>query len=124
MKKSSFFACAAVLLSIGLFMGCSSVPSKYKDLPSVQSIPLYEESKAVKAEVSRGTGEPILGLGVEFDPHFIAQNTTRNDGATASDWEHFIVPRVKAMEIQRFRVMLLRRNRNQSNDSNNDNNRQ
>ncbi len=107
MKKSSFFACAAALLSIGLFMGCSSVPSKYKDLPSVQSIPLYEESKAVKAEVSRGTGEPILGLGVEFDPHFIAQNTTRNDGATASDWEHFIVPRVKAMEIQRFRVMLL-----------------
>lgn len=53
------------------------------------------------------TGVRLEGLGVELDPHFIAQNVTRNDGATLEDWQNIVVRRVEMMDIQRFRVMLL-----------------
>ena len=52
------------------------------------------------------TGVNLLGLGVELDPHFLAQNVTRNDGATVDDWRNIVVRRVEMMNIQRFRVML------------------
>ena len=51
-------------------------------------------------------GGPLLGVGVELDPHFFAQNLTRNDGATEADWYDVVVPRVQKMDVQRFRVML------------------
>ena len=53
------------------------------------------------------TGTQLVGNGVELDPHFFSQNLTRNDGATEEDWYNVVVPRVKAMGVQRFRVMLL-----------------
>ncbi len=53
------------------------------------------------------TGIRLEGLGVELDPHFISQNVTRNDGATLEDWRDIVVRRVKMMDVQRFRVMLL-----------------
>ena len=52
------------------------------------------------------TGVSLVGLGVELDPHFLAQNVTRNDGATVDDWRNIVVRRVEMMNIQRFRVML------------------
>jgi len=52
------------------------------------------------------TGVSLVGLGVELDPHFLAQNVTRNDGATMDDWRNIVVRRVEMMNIQRFRVML------------------
>lgn len=54
----------------------------------------------------QSTGVQLIGTGVELDPHFFSQNITRNDGATEEDWYNVVVPRVKAMGIQRFRVML------------------
>lgn len=51
-------------------------------------------------------GVQLIGNGVELDPHFFSQNLTRNDGATEDDWYNVVVPRIKSMDIQRFRVML------------------
>ncbi len=48
----------------------------------------------------------LEAVGAELDPHFFAQNLTRNDGAKPEDWNH-VVRRVKAMELQKFRVMAL-----------------
>lgn len=53
------------------------------------------------------TGTELEGMGVQFDPHFIAQNVTRDDGATLEDWNDIVVRRVRMMDIQRYRVMLL-----------------
>lgn len=54
----------------------------------------------------KSTGVQLIGNGVELDPHFFSQNITRNDGATEDDWYEIFVPRMKAMGIERFRVML------------------
>ncbi|MBR4755750.1 MAG: hypothetical protein IK076_02305 [Bacteroidales bacterium] len=56
---------------------------------------------------SESTGVELEGMGVQLDPHFISQNVTRDDGATLEDWYDIVVRRVKMMDIQRFRVMLL-----------------
>lgn len=55
---------------------------------------------------SEHAGVHLIGNGVELDPHFFSQNLTRNDGATEDDWYNIVIPRIKAMDIQRFRVML------------------
>lgn len=55
---------------------------------------------------TKDTGVSLAGAGVEIDPHFFSQNLSRQDGATESDWYNIVVPRVKTMGIQRFRVML------------------
>lgn len=65
----------------------------------------YAQTKVTVPETS--TGVRLIGNGVELDPHFFSQNLTRNDGATEADWYNIFVPRMKAMEIERFRVMLL-----------------
>ncbi len=56
---------------------------------------------------SADTGTVLEGLGVEFDPHFLSQNVTRDDGATVQDWTDIVVRRIQGMQVQRFRVMLL-----------------
>lgn len=66
-----------------------------------------KETLPVVTVPERSTGVELEGMGVELDPHFIAQNVTRNDGATRDDWNNIVVRRVKMMDIQRFRVMLL-----------------
>jgi len=64
-----------------------------------------KQSQEVQVK-SQSTQVKLLGMGVEFDPHFWSQNLTRNDGSKESDWYDIVVPRVKAMDIQRFRIML------------------
>ena len=66
-----------------------------------------KETLPVVTVPEHSTGVELEGMGVELDPHFIAQNVTRNDGATRDDWNNIVVRRVKMMDIQRFRVMLL-----------------
>ncbi|WP_185117483.1 hypothetical protein [Dysgonomonas sp. Marseille-P4361] len=46
----------------------------------------------------------LEAMGAELDPHFFSQNLTRNDGSKESDWQ-FVVDRVKAMKIKKFRIM-------------------
>ncbi len=68
----------------------------------------YNSGSAWNLTVSgTSTGATLMGVGVELDPHFLSQNVTRRDGATELDWKRTVVKRCRAMEVQRYRVMLL-----------------
>lgn len=56
--------------------------------------------------LGESTGVKLEAMGAELDPHFFSQNLTRNDGSRESDWQ-YVRDRVKAMELQKFRVMVL-----------------
>ena len=56
--------------------------------------------------VGEPTGTKLEAIGAELDPHFFSQNLTRDDGSKESDWQ-YVVNRVKAMELQKLRVMVL-----------------
>lgn len=47
----------------------------------------------------------LEAIGSELDPHFFSQNLTRNDGSKESDWQ-YVIDRVKAMGLKKFRVMV------------------
>src|SRR5690606_15482818 len=66
------------------------------------------QSHGPYVDVAIGEATPVKleAVGAELDPHFFAQNLTRNDGAKPEDWQH-VMRRVKAMELQKFRVMHL-----------------
>lgn len=63
-------------------------------------------SNAQEVSLGPSTGNKLEAMGAELDPHFFAQNLTRADGAKEADWQ-YVVNRVKAMELQKFRVMVL-----------------
>lgn len=88
MKKNYSILYLITFLSIVLVSSCKTA-SNYTDV-----------------SIGEATGAALEGMGAELDPHFFSQNLTRNDGAKAADWEH-VVNRVKAMELQKFRVMVL-----------------
>lgn len=95
-------------LALLALAGCSASSSKDAErLPEATRMPGYERNASMEASVRYSTGVTLAGLGVELDPHFLSQNVTRHDGAKASDWDEVIVPRIRKMGIQRFRVMLL-----------------
>lgn len=56
--------------------------------------------------VGTHTGTTLEAMGAELDPHFFSQNLTRNDGAAEADWQH-VVSRVKAMGLEKLRIMVL-----------------
>jgi len=56
--------------------------------------------------VRQPTGTRLEAMGAELDPHFFSQNLTRNDGSKQSDWQ-YVVERVKMMNLQKVRVMVL-----------------
>ncbi|MEG1700144.1 MAG: hypothetical protein RR270_02560 [Alistipes sp.] len=89
-----------------LFTGCS-VSGSESQLPVVTQTPGYDSAGSLDVDVRRPTGAVLVGMGVELDPHFLSQNVTRGEGATAADWDQVFAPRIRAMQIQRFRVMLL-----------------
>ncbi|KXB51113.1 hypothetical protein HMPREF1870_00059 [Bacteroidales bacterium KA00344] len=61
----------------------------------------------IEVGVGEATQTPVQAVGVELDPHFFAQNLTRNDGAKEADWDNIVVNRVKKMQIQQLRVMVI-----------------
>ena len=65
-----------------------------------------EENRYQELVVGESTGTQLEAVGVELDPHFFSQNLTREDGSKTSDWQ-IVMDRVKKMEIQKFRVMVL-----------------
>ena len=98
------------LLALLALAGCSASSAEPKGderLPESTRTPGYERNTSLEVNVGRSTGVTLVGLGVELDPHFLSQNVTRHDGAKASDWDEIVVPRIRKMDIQRFRVMLL-----------------
>ncbi len=68
--------------------------------------------------VGKSTGTKLEAMGAELDPHFFSQNLTRNDGSKASDWQ-YVVDRVKAMKLKKFRIMVLPQWYEPVNDNNN-----
>ncbi len=99
-----------LLLALLALAGCSASSAESFDderLPESTRTPGYESGASLEVRVGRSTGVKLAGLGVELDPHFLSQNVTRHDGAKASDWNEIVVPRIRKMGIQRFRVMLL-----------------
>ena len=68
--------------------------------------------------VGNPTGTRLEAIGTELDPHFFSQNLTRNDGSKESDWQ-YVTSRVKAMELQKLRVMVLPQWYEPVNDNNN-----
>ena len=66
---------------------------------SMQSNPIKE------VFIGKPTAVKLEALGAELDPHFFSQNLTRNDGSKASDWD-IVRKRVKAMQLQKLRVMV------------------
>lgn len=54
--------------------------------------------------VGEPVGTTLYAVGVEFDPHFFAQNVTRN--ARTQDWKT-VRRRVREMQVRHFRVMVL-----------------
>lgn len=95
----------ATLYSVLLLTcACSAAPAEQ----AATQLPGYEAAKSIDVKVGRTTGVTLVGLGVELDPHFFSQNVTRAyDGPRAQDWAHTIAPRIRKMQIERFRVMLL-----------------
>ncbi len=101
----------------GLFVlisGCSAsddgeIRSKIPDTPLATGdhIPGYKPAESFTVRTDRSTGVELVGLGVELDPHFLAQNTTRPNGPSPASWERVFAPRIRQMGIERFRVMLL-----------------
>ena len=76
-------------------------------------------SRAEVWTVGNPTGHPFAGLGVELDPHFLSQNVVRNGGPKMSDWDNIVVNRVKSMNVDRLRVMVLPEWYEPTNDNNN-----
>ncbi len=68
----------------------------------------FQKSKAeLYLTVEQGIGTGIQGLGVELDPHFLSQNVTANNGTKAEDWEGVILKRLKMLDFQKLRVMII-----------------
>lgn len=63
--------------------------------------------KKIKVVVGSSTNSPISSIGIELDPHFLSQNVTRNEDAVAGDWERIVVSRMKKMQVQHIRMMML-----------------
>lgn len=59
----------------------------------------------IKTAVDSATGVKTDTIGVEFDPHFFSQNVTRGN-VKAEDWD-IVVNRVKELNVQKFRIMIL-----------------
>ena len=83
------------------------------------------QQEYTKVIAGNSTGVKVAGIGIELDPHFFSQNIIRKaksgapaginpkfisqdvtTNATAADWD-IVVQRVKKMQVQRFRVMVL-----------------
>ena len=49
----------------------------------------------------------IRCVGAELDAHFHANHVPRSEGSKVEDWANVIVPRIKDMQVQSLRVMVL-----------------
>ena len=61
----------------------------------------------VKAKVEAANQNRVNYMSAEYDPMFFSQNVVRTGGPKADDWTQVIARRVKAMRLQRFRIMVL-----------------
>ncbi len=67
----------------------------------------YLSASSLPLRVGEALPHKVLGMGVEFDPHFLTQNVTANNGTRAEDWTRIILPRLRMLHPARMRVMIL-----------------
>lgn len=63
--------------------------------------------KSLNLSVGKPNETPVQALGVEFDPHFLTQNVTANNGTKESDWNNVIIRRLELLQVKKIRVMIL-----------------
>ena len=66
-----------------------------------------EKSEVIRLHVGNATDTPVQAIGVQFDPHFLTQNVTANNGTKTSDWNNIIIRRLKLLQVKKIRVMIL-----------------
>ena len=102
----------ALLLSVCALAGCGGEGDKYGDPNANREVP----SDSVKLELEReSNGKSVQMVGTELDPHFLTGNvgrtmTSQADGSTVtvkeSDWNDYILPRMREMKLGYIRTML------------------
>ncbi len=60
-----------------------------------------------EVKIGDSTGEKVLAVGTEFDPHFYSQNVVGRDDASKPEDFRIIEARVTRMGVSRFRMMVL-----------------
>ena len=103
----------ALLLSVCALAGCGGEGDQYGDPNANREVP----SDSVKLELEReSNGKSVQMVGTELDPHFLTGNvgrtmTSQADGSTVtvkeSDWNDYILPRMREMKLGYIRTMLL-----------------
>ncbi|MCQ2143361.1 MAG: hypothetical protein MJY56_04765, partial [Bacteroidales bacterium] len=104
MIKNRMLLVAAALLALA---ACTPEDKPGKKEPEPTEPTMKFKNAPVFEVAENSTGVALRGLGVELDPHFLSQNVTRNDGATAADWKNIVCKRCKMMDVDRFRVFVL-----------------
>ena len=69
---------------------------------------LLQAQRTLEYKVGKHT-QPnrIRCVGAELDAHFHANHVPRSEGSKVEDWTNVIVPRIKQMQVQSLRVMVL-----------------
>lgn len=57
--------------------------------------------------VGKALPRAIEGMSVEYDPHFLTQNLGVTPGIKPSDWNGIVLRRIRLLNLQRLRVMVL-----------------
>lgn len=107
--KSTFSITALLITLIFCSCNCNKVQNDKGDNEQAHKTEMagFSGKSAIDVQVnSTTTGNKLIGMGVELDPHFLSQNVTRSDGAMKQDWKRVICKRVKGMNIQRYRIMV------------------
>lgn len=71
-------------------------------------VQLLHAQRTLEYKVGKDTRpNRIRCVGAELDAHFHANHVPRSEGSKVEDWANVIVPRIKDMQVQSLRVMVL-----------------
>ena len=87
-------------MMIAILPGCNTEDNNIIDVSKIET-----ESGYIRMEFSEATGYKFEGMGTELDPHLLRSINT-NYGTTEEDWE-MICERIRAMKLQKIRVMVM-----------------
>lgn len=76
-------------------------------------------NKTLNLSVEKQNEAPVQAIGIEFDPHFLTQNVTADNGTKESDWDNVIIRRLELLQVKKIRVMVLPQWYEPANDNDN-----
>lgn len=111
MRFKKFYAILCILLLLFNVVACSGKDPEHGDPDANRTVP----EGSIVLEIDKDEGKKtVYGVGAELEPYFFSANVGRKGGSgsdawecKAEDWDLYVVPRVKEMELERIRVMLL-----------------